>query len=184
MGHHVLFSIGYIQSEFLCRDFSFECLVLQFEASAPTGVALLTLSFSLCRFVWWETPGATCCMTRLRQSGGELITSWVDNRPHPGSPINGQMSEITGSVAMGTQAATRPPEAVGEPGFSLETRWRWFETALRSPGTLLMVSSSGLLRLFWEWLRVMARRGSPPLLLVTGTKEVSHNTTTATKHQR
>lgn len=96
-----------------------------------------------------ESRETTSYLTRPRQSNEELITSRAD-RPHLGSQLKGQASEMMGAVAMGTQTAAGPPGATGEPGSSPEKRLKWFETALLSPGTLLTALSCRLPMFFWE----------------------------------
>lgn len=128
-------------------------------------IQLVSLSLSLCRCVWWESPETTSFLTRPRPSSGGLITSRAARLP-PGSQVKGQTSDVMGKVAMRTETMTGPPGAAGEPGSSPETGLKRFGTARLSRGTLLTASSCGLLTSCWEWPRMTA---------ATGTEEVNRH---------
>lgn len=138
-------------------------------SAGAAGRVVLTfsssLSLSLCRCVWWESPETTSFLTRPRPSSGGLITSRAARLP-PGSQVKGQTSDVMGKVAMRTETMTGPPGAAGEPGSSPETGLKRFGTARLSRGTLLTASSCGLLTSCWEWPRMTA---------ATGTEEVNRH---------
>lgn len=168
--HHCLFSA---RALFITDRYVISCLfwVSGFTvlSAGAAGRVVLTfsssLSLSLCRCVWWESPETTSFLTRPRPSSGGLITSRAARLPL-GSQVKGQTSDVMGKVAMRTETMTGPPGAAGEPGSSPETGLKRFGTARLSRGTLLTASSCGLLTSCWEWPRMTA---------ATGTEEVNRH---------